>query len=84
MAFAETYFSEVGPRIRTRYYQSRSCLLWRSGNHYAPNWAFPLDKVTFAKKIDVFNVSGPREDYFIQNPTGISVIDRDLVFRAFE
>jgi Zn-dependent M28 family amino/carboxypeptidase len=43
--------------------------------HYSQNPLFPLEEVTIAINIDGFNVSGPREDYFVIPREGIDYLD---------
>ncbi len=43
--------------------------------HYSQNPLFPLEEITIAINIDGFNVSGPREDYFVIPPEGIDYLD---------
>ena len=43
--------------------------------HYSQNPLFPLEKITIAINIDGFNVSGPREDYFVIPREGVDYLD---------
>ena len=43
--------------------------------HYSQHPLFPLEEVTIAINIDGFNVSGPREDYFVIPREGVDYLD---------
>ena len=43
--------------------------------HYSQHPLFPLEEVTIAINIDGFNVSGPREDYFVIPRQGVDYLD---------
>jgi len=44
--------------------------------YYVNNPLYPLDEITININIDGFNVSGPREDYFVMPRQGVNFIDK--------